>query len=368
MKICIVTSWFPNTKHPFLAPFVYEFAKKLVSHGLDVSVITTLGEGDLKFANSNDLKIFRINERFPFLDILRVINHLNPDLIHIQAPNQFSTAALILGQLKKIPVIGTVHRAEVDCTNLLLSLARRIILSKYRHVIAVSEYTKKLAIKSGVRPSNIHVIYNSCNESLFKPQSRSEARKVSGMPDDKKIILFVGNLISIKGIFVLIDTLNILKNKVDFHAVVIGTGKEEESIKRYAANLNIIEKISFFGWITQSELLPYYNAADVFVLPSYTEGNSVAILEAMHLGLPIIASNTGGNPEIIINDVNGYLVPVGNTLEFSRRIEQILTNEDLHHLLSQNCREMYTKKFSSDKQINEYLHYYNFVLGIKRDE
>jgi glycosyltransferase involved in cell wall biosynthesis len=294
-----------------------------------------------------------------------IVDHIDPDLIHIHAPNQFSTAALILGKIKKIPVVATVHRAEVDSTNFLLSLARRMILSKYRHVVAVSEYSMKLASNSGVKASNIQVIYNSCNETIFQLQSKLDARKLRNLPHKENIILFVGNIIEIKGIYVLIDTLNILKNRLDFHAVVIGKGKEEDLIKKYAAKLKILNKISFIGSLAQQELSSYYNAADVFFLPSYVEGNSVAILEAMYLGLPIVASNTGGNPEIISHGVNGYLVTVGNALEFAQRIEQILTQRGLQFSLSKNCKEIYNKKFSNKKQIDQYLRLYNDVLEMK---
>jgi glycosyltransferase involved in cell wall biosynthesis len=347
---------------PSIAPFVYKFAIDLIDFGMDVSVITTLGPGDIPFIESNKLKIYRVKQKFSFISIFKIINDIKPNILHVQAPNYFSSISIIVGRIKKIPVIATVHRGEVDSTNRFFSVIRSIVLSKFCHIVAVSDYSKSLAIRAGSRKHAISVVYNSSDENIFKSVEKITARKICNLPFDKKIILFVGNLIKLKGIYILIESLKYLVKKIDFHAVIIGTGEEEENLKQLVNTSNLSDKVSFIGWIPQNKLTYFYNAADVFVLPSFKEGNSVAILESMACGTPIIASTAGGNPESIQDGLNGFLISIGDSQELCHKMEIILKDDYVYNTFSKKCIEIYYTKFSKNKQINEYLKIYRKML------
>jgi glycosyltransferase involved in cell wall biosynthesis len=362
LKVCIITSWFPSKLFPSIAPFVYKFAMDLIDFGMDVSVITTLGPGDIPFVELNKLKIYRVNQKFSIISIFNIINDIGPNFLHVQAPNYFSSISLIVGRIKKIPVLATVHRAEIDSTNRFVSLLRRIVLSKYCHIVAVSNHSKSLAIRAGARKHAISVVYNSSDENIFKSVEQTLARNICNLPLDKKIILFVGNLIKLKGIYILIESLKYLVKKIDFKAIIIGTGEEEENLKRLVIISNLSDKVSFIGWMPQDKLPYFYNAADVFVLPSFKEGNSVAILESMACGTPIIASTAGGNPESIQDGLNGFLISIGDSQDLCHKIETILKDDNVYNSFSKKCIEVYNTKFSKNKQINEYLKIYRKML------
>jgi glycosyltransferase involved in cell wall biosynthesis len=105
------------------------------------------------------------------------VSQINPDIIHVHAPNFFSSIATIVATIKKIPIIATIHRAEVGRVNRPLFLFRKFVLAKYQKIIAVSNYTKSLAEDAGADPSRISVIYNSCDEDLFCPREKTMAKK-----------------------------------------------------------------------------------------------------------------------------------------------------------------------------------------------
>ena len=114
MNVCIITSWFPNRKHPNIAPFVYNFAKNLGKSGVNVSVIAPI-EDDDAVSKQDYITIYRIKPRqFPLFSMLKLLQHIQPDIIHVHAPNWFSSNAIIASKLRKIPVIATVYRGEID--------------------------------------------------------------------------------------------------------------------------------------------------------------------------------------------------------------------------------------------------------------
>ena len=99
MKVCIITSWFPSIKRPNLGIFVAKFASDLAIYGgIEVSVITVLRDGDRRNFQEGNLSITRIEGKFPLLAIYRIIDRINPDIIHVHAPNVFSSATVSSGK------------------------------------------------------------------------------------------------------------------------------------------------------------------------------------------------------------------------------------------------------------------------------
>ena len=129
------------------------------------------------------------------------------------------------------------------------------------------------------------------------------------MGKDEKIIIFVGALRPVKGVRYLIEAMKVIidENRTT-KLFIIGDGVERESLERLVEKLGLGDHVNFIGKVPNERVPEYMIASDVFVLPSLSEGFPVTILEAMASGLPIVATNVGGLPEIIKENENGFLV------------------------------------------------------------
>lgn len=363
LNICIVSSWLPGKRRPNFSPFVYEFAKNLGKSGMNVSVICPLENGEELITQEQFMTIYRVNHKFPTIPVSKLIGKIKPHIIHVHAPNFFSCNVIPVAKLKKIPVIATVHRAEIDKVSNPIFFLRKLALARFEKIVAVSNYTKFLALNAGVDESKITVIHNSCNELFFSRKDKRLARLNCEFPSEKKIVLFVGNLVRVKGIYTLIESLKILSGSIpDLLLIIIGQGIERNKLESIVNKYNLTSNVKFIGWLPQKDLPEYYNAADVFVLPSLTEGHSVALLEAMAVGLPIVASRIGGNIETVREGVNGFLFETGSAEKLAEKLGTILMEEDLRIKMSMQSSKRYLEEFSTKSQINRYLKIYNSAI------
>lgn len=365
MKICIVSSWLPSKKLPNFAPFVFDFAENLARFDFDVSIIGPLGDKDISLERTNLITIHRVNGRFPMFPMFNLIRKIKPDIIHVHAPNIFSCSVIPIAKLKSIPIIATVHLGEVDPIGNPLFFLRKHALSRFKKIIAVSNYTKSLAVNAGVNRNNICVIYNSCDETSFFYRNNKEiARKKHDLPINTKIIVFVGDLIMRKGVSYLIESLSLVRKTFqDFITIIVGQGEELPNLQRIVDHYGLTNHVIFSGNVTRKVLADFYSAADVFVLPSLQEGHSVALVEAMASGLPLVASDIEGSRVTIDEGVNGFLFEKGNPEKLAEKLTKILTDNELQKLMSSNSSKLYVEKFSTRTQIEEHLKIYNSVVS-----
>lgn len=168
-------------------------------------------------------------------------------------------------------------------------------------------------------------------------------------------ILCVGRLIERKGQKFLIEALKRLQDggaKVLLN--LVGTGDSLSSYKELARSLGVEQLVQFHGYVPHDEIASCYAAADVFVLPSYNEGMSVASLEAMAAGLPIIATRTGGMDELIDDGVNGYLINWGDIESLTALLLRLIKDRSLTHRMGMASRSR-AARFSWELPANSYL-------------
>jgi glycosyltransferase involved in cell wall biosynthesis len=182
---------------------------------------------------------------------------------------------------------------------LLLSPAIRRIWRNATHIIAkcASEIEMIRAVDKAVKAS---FIPNGVDLSFFQPSP--------AMPDDGPLrVVCVARLIDRKGQEHLIEAIKRLSNEgTDVVLNLVGTGDLQRNYEDQARRLGIDKQINFAGYVPREEINKHYNAAHVFVLPSYNEGMSVAALEAMAAGLPLVVTRTGGTAELVEEGVNGF--------------------------------------------------------------
>ncbi|RLG83523.1 MAG: hypothetical protein DRO40_04330 [Thermoprotei archaeon] len=374
LKVCVASAWYPHANNPYHCIFVHDFAKRIRRAGAKVFVFTIIhSREDKKFEMWDNIPVLRVKVNtilsffnpFKFLSFFKVFN--KADLIHVHAIDVFGAFSILIAKLIRKPVVVTVHRADVLPSNsLFLNILRIIAFKVVDAIIAVSKATKKLALNVGAPANKITVIYNAVDETMFTPRSKSLCRQKLGLPQNSKIILFVGNLIPRKGVEYLIRALPIILTKIpNVLLVVIGDGPQRNELEHLAKELNLEQNIVFTGRISTEKLCLYYGAADIFVLPSLHEGHPMVLLEAMASGLPVVATKVSGNMETVIHGKNGYLVEPKNAHQLANAIIKILSERKQISKFGKASLMIYRKKFSEEKQICKIAEIYSRILRSK---
>ncbi len=210
-------------------------------------------------------------------------------------------------------------------------IVRRALL-----VISPSEYLKRIIASWGVDPSRIKVIYSAL-VPLGVSASRSALRTKLGY--EGTVITTAGRLVPWKGFRELIDVFDTLQKErsgVSLH--IIGDGPLYTELKQKISDLGLEQTVHLFGRLNKEALGEVIKASDLFVLNTSYEGLSHQLLEVMELGVPIVTTRIGGNPEILSDGVSGLLIEPNNSDELCTAIVRLLDNEDLRTRMAQNAR------------------------------
>jgi len=161
------------------------------------------------------------------------------------------------------------------------------------------------------------------NPSIFYPISREAARSAVGISGEQKVIFGLGYLDTRKGFQFLIQAMqDLVKTNPNLICIIGGTGPTWGELERQARTLGVDRNVRFAGFISRKELNNYYNAADIFVLPSLSEGNPTVMFEALSCGTPFIGTPVGGVPEVINSDSYGLLANTGSASDLAVKIER----------------------------------------------
>ena len=188
---------------------------------------------------------------------------------------------------------------------------------------------------------NVRVIPAGVDLELFRPMNQAEAKDILGW-NGQPTILYVGRIEPLKGVELVVRALARMETADGVRFVVAGgdpgfDGHLDE-LKRVAQSVGVEDKVAFVGSVEHAELPTYYNAADVFVLPSYYESFGLAALEAMACGTPVVASGVGGLPSFIVSGESGYLVAKRQPDSFGERLDLLLGDENLRESMGRAGR------------------------------
>ena len=234
------------------------------------------------------------------------------------------------------------------------------IWSESSAVVANSEGLKELALESS--PSqDISVINNGINISDFKPDINYINNNINNHTDKKNKkfnIVCISRLIERKGISFLLEAIKKLKNK-KIKLILVGKGKQEDELHQLAKDLEITDRVEFKGYVDHDDIADIYQESDLFVLPSFNEGMSNALLEAMASGLPVISTDTGGTSELI--DGNGILIQKGNSDEIAQAISTVMNDPETFKQMGLKSREI-AETMSWEAVAEEYCRLYMEIV------
>jgi glycosyltransferase involved in cell wall biosynthesis len=311
-----------------------------------------------------------VKEMFTFLlcnivPSLRLAREWGPDVVHAHFAVPVGPLAYLLKRLYGIPYVITLHGGDVPGFDpkqtahwyRLLLPSTRPIWQQASFVVAVSPGLRDLALRSypGIPVS---IIPNGIDCECFRPP-----RDRSDNPEGVTLI-FVGRVAEQKGLTYLIRSLPALRGRtsVPFELVVVGDGPLRADMEALAESLKVADRVRFTGWVTQSQVRDYLQRADVFVLPSLMEGLSIALLQAMACGLPVITSDAVGNRDIVHNGQNGYVVPAGDVEACVGALVNLVEDRDSRQRMGQ-CSRQLVKRYDWHAIGRQYLQLLEMCAG-----
>ncbi len=278
----------------------------------------------------------------------KIFNVEKPDIVHTHA----SMSARIAAKQSGAKVIYTRHSVFPPSKKISKGIGKvinGIINNHYADsIIAVAEAAKDNLMDTGIDEKKINVVLNGVDGLM--PVSSDEKRVIKDrfdLPDGYKAVAIVARLEDIKGHDYFIEAADkILREGYKVRFYIAGTGSYEQHLKEKVRKLNRQEQIIFTGFISDVDKL--MSITDIQVNASYgTEATSLALLEGMSLGIPAVVSDFGGNPGVIKNEKNGFVVPKRNSRELADKIQCLLDNEQLYQELSENSLKIFAQTFTA---------------------
>jgi phosphatidylinositol alpha 1,6-mannosyltransferase len=185
-------------------------------------------------------------------------------------------------------------------------------------------------------------ISNGIDLKRFCPGERDEeVRQRLKLPADRPIVLYVNRLHAEKRANVLLD--GVAKMKGIGHVAIAGTGPAEAELHAQAEQLQLGDRVTFLGYVRDADLVPLYRLADIFVIPSEGELQSLVTMEAMACGLPVIAANAYALPELVHHGENGFLFQPGNSDELASQIDILLGDAPLRAYMGARSLQIIAK-------------------------
>jgi D-inositol-3-phosphate glycosyltransferase len=204
----------------------------------------------------------------------------------------------------------------------------------------------------GADPDHVHVVAPGIDLATFQPLDRADARRKIGYGPGR-VLLFVGRLERLKGVDVAIRALALLRDRAhdDLRLIVLGEDvrdgeeSEKERLKLVASASGVRDRVDFLGSVAHHELPYFYAAADVCVMPSYSESFGLVALEAQACGRPVVASGVSGLRSVVRDEVSGYLIDDHDPAIYAERIGRLLANPDLAQQMGRRGR-LLAQRFS----------------------
>lgn len=345
-----------------LERIVVELAKGFAKKGYFVGICCLDVKEPLGLeAEKAGVKVFSLNKKpgiawnLP-LKIAHIIKteHINLVHTHNEAGLLYGGIGGLLAGTKKI--IHTEHGKELgyDKKNM-IRIVERYLLRHVNGIAAVSNDIKTKIINwHGFNSVKIFTIPNGINiESFDRREYREAKRRELGLESEYFVIGNVASLLPLKNHHFLFNIFGeLLKKFPKIKLVLVGDGPLRWDLESLSVKKRISSNVIFLG--TRKDVAELLTVFDMFILTSFTEGLSVSLLEAMASSIPVVASDVGGNSEIIKHGKNGFLIPLEAEKEWATTIKMIIENMDLRKSIGEMAKYTVTERFSLTQMVDQY--------------
>ena len=376
-----------------VATFSRNLAQGMASRGHEVVVIAPSQDGKKSVEVDGNYTIYRVRSTiFPFyqnfrisptpqLEVRKIIQEFEPDIIHIQMLLWIGQAAMFFGRRADIPVVTTSHAMA---ENLMDNLKKAAVLSRPINYM-LSEYGLRFHSRADVITSPtasglesfggraekvsrpIEIISNGVNLDEYGPAT-PDARIYAkyDLPTDRPIVTYIGRVDAEKHLSVLVTAFKTVLEAVDAHLLIVGSGVDLDVLIDLADEYGIADHVTFTGRVSDEDKLALEHVGTLYAIPSPAELQSIATLEAMACGQPVVAVDAGALAELCHDGKNGYLFDLDDDdqmadgiiailrdrklrAKFSKESLRIARTHDLRHTLKQ-FEVLYTRTIKSKRK------------------
>jgi len=265
-------------------------------------------------------------------------------------PNIFAVAA---ARIAGAPIVVASIRDRGDILTPMQRLIQKWVCRLADCVLVNAEAIRDTLIEQGYKPHNIVVIRNGIALSgICAGENRPALRQELHLPPSAPLVFVFSRLNQMKGLAYFLETVALLAPRFpDVRFLIVGDGAAREELEAHSSRLGLRELVTFTGFRTDVPDLLRETA--VSVLPSLSEGFSNSLLESMAAGVPMVATNVGGNPELIEHAVSGLLVPVRDSAALASAIASLLEDPEMAARIGKAGARRVTELFSMDRSVGE---------------
>ena len=297
------------------------------------------------------------------LELARLLRALRVDIVHTRNAEPFFYG-MVAARLAGVPVVIHSEHGRTFPEKPLRARVQRWLLSGASAAFCVSERLKEDLVRElGVSPERFEVIHNGVDIERFRSARCSGERR----PADVGVVIgSVGRLAAVKNYPLLLEALARLPALPPARLLLVGEGAERPSLQALAAKLGLAGRVQFAGH--RDDVPQALREMDVFVLPSTSEGMSNTLLEAMAAGVATVASDAGGNSEIIVSEVSGLLFPSADVAALAAQLGRLIGDPALRGRLARAAAARVKVEFSIEAMIRRYEQLYQRVWSQRHGE
>ena len=389
LRIVCPTYWYPQHATDTQATYVHDINRHLVRRGHQVTVVTP-GPPSLPAHETFDgVEVVRFPMALPedltygrvaqsrvtmlgrlarlavmtdymeaqFSRTVATARARKADVVHAHWAIPTGPAALLAARRLRLPSVITMHGGDVYVnpeqgydfpTRWYVRPALRWTLRHAGALTAITEDCRQHALRAGAPAAKVHIVFNGTDLRRFSPDPSGTN------PVDPRfgpqMIFACRQLFPRKGIRFLIEAVALLTPRFpDIQLVLAGDGFERPELMSLAERLGIAPRVTFLGWVSNAALPPYYRSAAVSVIPSLEEGFGIPAAEAMGCGVPVVATDAGGLPEVVEHGVTGLVVPRGDATALAGAIAELLQDPERRRRMGVAGRERALRHFDWDR-------------------
>ena len=369
--------------YPYLGGFerqAHTLSKKLVRRGLEVTVVA--GNDNLDLAGTEEADGVRIRRLtssgssllrglsfVPLLAKFLMVNAGKYDVIHLHTFGWYLLAIIPVAKILRVPVLLKLPNVgDFGLPGIRKRRFGKLLLSLVKCAdafIAMSQDSKEELLEEGIAACRILEINNGIDSTIFRPEAsekeKGEMRKKLSLPSGM-LCLFSGRLSREKGLDDLFAVWpRVIEAYAGAHLILCGNGAQESELKELSQSLRIENNVHFIGSV--DDMVTFYKAVDLFVLPSYFEGNSNSILEAMASRLPVVSTRVGGTPLLMGQAGEDYLLEPGDQAALLAALLSLLGSNQERQRLGRELLKRAREEFSIERIADDYIKGYKLLTS-----